>query len=136
MTCLRSGALVVTTLVAVLLPAACTDKQNPWCEQLSSLGDLDALTTAVSEGDGPTAQKELERFEAVAEDAPEAVHDDMVAIADTLGEVVAVGLAGADAEDTELEQRREAANQRLAAMSERTADVSAWAETECGIHLD
>ncbi|MCP4435805.1 MAG: hypothetical protein GY812_09985 [Actinomycetia bacterium] len=116
--------------------AACGDGTPTWCGQLESVGDLDSLVAAVASDDGSTGATELDRFAAVAADAPEEIADDMAAINDTFAEVVDIALSGSEADPDELELRREAANQRLAEMPAHVAAVSAWAETECGIRLD
>lgn len=129
----------ITAAVAILVTApglACGDGQPSWCDDLRSLGDLDTLATAISTGDGTAAQAEVGRFTEAAGRAPEEIRDDMEAIAEVLAEVVDVGMAGGGAADTDLERRRERANQRLAEVSEHTAAVGSWAEEECGIRLD
>lgn len=119
-----------------LITIGCGDDQPEWCEQLRSVGELDQLAAAISAADGPTATEELERFTQVAGSAPEAVRDDMEAIASTLAEVVDIAMAGDEVDPDQLELRREAANERLAEMTDRIASVSGWAEEECGIRLD
>lgn len=114
--------------------SSCGDGQDPWCEDLGSFRGLDQLSAAIVAGDGPSAREQLEDFRRLAQDSPEEISDDMAEIARVLEEAVEVSLAGDDAED--LERRREATNQRLAAIPTNTSAVSAWAEEECGIRLD
>jgi len=129
---------VAAALVAavVLVVPACGDAQPGYCADLESMGSLKALTAAVAARDRAKAAAEVERFRAVADGAPAEIHADMAAIADTLAEVVALGTTAQNGSDAELERRRKRANQRLAAMTDHTAAVAAWAEEQCGLRLD
>lgn len=113
---------------------SCGDGQNPWCEELESLGDLEALAAAIASGDGPSASEQLDEFDGVAESAPEDIADAMQEVADVLADAVEVSLASDDVDDLEL--RRDATNQRLAEIPDQISEVSSWAEEECGIRLD
>ncbi len=114
--------------------ASCGDGQDPWCDDLESFRGLEQLSAAILAGDGPSAREQLEDFGRLAQDSPEEISEDMAEIAGVLEEAVEVALAGEDSED--LENRREATNQRLAAVPTNISAVSAWAEEECGIRLD
>ena len=127
---------VVALLAAVATSAGCGDDQPEWCDDLESVGSLGALAAAITAADGPTATEELESFGQVAESAPNEIRADMEAIADVLAEVVAVAMAGENADADQLELRREAANQQLAEIPAHVATVTGWAEEECGIRLD
>lgn len=129
-------AAVAATVVAVAVSAGCGDDQPEWCDELESVGNLEALAAAIAAADGPTATDELEGFEQVAEGAPSEIRADMEAIADVLSDVVAVAMAGENADADQLELQRESANQRLAEIPGHVATVSGWAEEECGIRLD
>lgn len=131
-----SCAGLLAAAAAGLLVAGCGEDQDPWCDQLDSLADLGELATALASGDAESAQRELERFSEAASDAPEAVRDDMVAVADALEQVVGVALTGPDADPDDLELRRESVNDQLDTVSANVSAVSAYAETECGIRLD
>ncbi|MGI9578985.1 MAG: hypothetical protein ACR2OH_12350 [Microthrixaceae bacterium] len=125
---------MLATAAVAMLVGSCGDGQNPWCEDLESVADLDVLAGAITAGDGPAAREQLDEFDQVAASAPQDIADAMGRIAEVLGEAVAVSLAGDEAEDLEL--RREATNQALAQIPAETSEVSAWAEEECGIRLD
>lgn len=132
----RGPAAALLSAGLLLAVPACGDDQPGYCKDLGSLGNLDRLAAAVAKDDIARAKDEMDRFREVADKAPAPIHDDMVAIAGTLAEVVAVGTVAPNASDTELERRRERANQQLAAMSDHTAAVARWAEEQCGIRLD
>lgn len=114
--------------------ASCGDRQDPWCDDLESFRGLEQLSAAIVAGDGPSARGQLEDFGRLADDSPEEISDDMAEIARVLEEAVEVAMAGEDSGD--IENRRGAINQSLAAVPRNISAVSAWAEEECGIRLD
>lgn len=115
---------------------ACGDDQAPWCAQLESVADLPALAEAISNGDTDAATAEVDRFTAVASDAPREIRSEMESVADALSEAVGVAMTGEGADPDELELRREAVNQQLGRVTSDVAAVSDWAEQACGIRLD
>jgi hypothetical protein len=133
----RAGAVAVALTAGLALATpACGDDQPGYCSQLESVGSLKALAAAVAGDDRARAGAEMARFREVAADAPDPIHDDMAVIADALAEVVALGTTSPSASDTDLERRRDRANQQLASMTDHTAAVAKWAEEQCGMRLD
>jgi hypothetical protein len=114
--------------------ASCGDGQDPWCDELESFRGLEQLSAAIVAGDGPSAREQLEDFGRLAQNSPEEISDDMAEIARVLEEAVEVAMAAEDSGD--IENRRGAINQSLAAVPRNISAVSAWAEEECGIRLD
>lgn len=129
----------VATIAALTLAVGfvgCSDGQSGYCDQLRSLGDLSSLTSAVHKKDPAAARARMQDFDRVARDAPEEIADDMHAIASVLNEVVDVGTGAGGMSEADQERRRDRVNQQLATMPDHSAAVSAWAERECGLHLD
>lgn len=120
----------------VALPTSCGDDQDPWCERLATVVELDALADSISASDPGAASEEVDRFAEVAAEAPEAVRGDMTAVADALEQVVDVALTGSDADPDDLELRREAVNEQLGRVTSNVTAVTSYAESECGIRLD
>lgn len=121
---------------AVLVLGGCGNDQLPWCSELESVADLDALAAAIAAGDGEGANAGLEHFSDVASSAPVEIRSDMQAVADALSQAVGVAMAGDGTDPDRLELRREAVNTQLGTVTTNVAAVSTWAEQECGIRLD
>ncbi|MEZ5237599.1 MAG: hypothetical protein R2716_01095 [Microthrixaceae bacterium] len=101
----RVGTALAVCVSMVALPTSCGDDQDPWCERLATVVELDALADSISASDPGAASEEVDRFAEVAAEAPEAVRGDMTAVADAL-EQVDVALTGSDADPDDLELRR------------------------------
>lgn len=128
-------ALALALLVAGLAPA-CSDGDAEWCDRLRREGSLTELSRAVTSADADAAASAVEDFDDLAQDAPREIRDDMVAVADALGRAVEVATASEDAgTPSEMERRRDLANQGLAGVTAHSNAVTAWAERECGIRL-
>ena len=121
---------------ALILGAAvggCSDGRPGWCDDLAERQDLDALVTAVVADDTAAAEEALSEL---AESAPAEISDEMETVVALVEEVVDIRLAGDEVSEAELERRREHVNQQLAEVTDRTAEVSRWAEQQCGLQLD
>ena len=121
-------------LALAALGTGCSDDQHPWCADLESIGDLTELAAAIAAGDASAARAQTDVVNEVAQGAPTEIRDDITDVAKVLEEAVEVSLAPTDAEN--LDNRREATNQRLADVPEKISTISAWAEEECGLRLD
>lgn len=131
----RWTAVVGASALSVLL-TGCGDGRSEWCESLSGLSGLDDLVAAVGAEDPSAASDALADLEELASEAPGEIRSDMEAVVTLVGEVVEIRLASDDVDEAELELRRERVNQDLAQITVHTAEVSTWAERECGIRLD
>ena len=142
-----SLAHVLPVLVAalVLLGGACSEGTSVFCAPLAEASDLGALADALRADDLGTARAEAERLADLAETAPNEIRRDLVALADSVVDIVGMLEDEQRAGDTEsdssgvsaaqVERRREELNDRFGELDRRATRVTTWAARECGLDL-
>lgn len=155
MTPRRRGAVAGRTFVAssrwavvvvlLLLCSACSDGTSEFCTPLAEASDLDALGDALREDDLGAARAESERLADLAETAPSEIRSDLVALADSVVDIVAMLEDEQRAGDTDsdssgvsaaqVERQREELNDRFGELDRRATRVTTWAARECGLDL-
>jgi hypothetical protein len=143
-----AGRTLLTPLLAGLLAAllvACGDGTSEFCTPLADAADLGALGDALREDDLATARAEAERLADLAETAPSEIRADLVALADSVVDIVELLEDEQRAGDTDsdgsgvsaaqVERQREALNDRFGQLDRRATRVTTWAARECGLDL-
>ncbi len=139
----RRVAAGIVLAATTLVPVACGDGTPAFCTPLGEQSDLDALATALEQGDLTAADAEARRLRDLAEQAPEAIRSDFRELADAVVDVVdllaqdkAAAEAGGDAVNpSEVERRREDLNDRFGELDARSERITTWARRECGLEL-
>jgi hypothetical protein len=143
-----AGRTFLTPLLAALLATllvACGDGTSEFCGPLAEAADLGALGDALREDDLDTARAEAERLADLAGTAPSEIRADLVALADSVVDIVdlledeqrAGGTEGdgSGISAAQVERQREALNDSFGQLDRRSTRVTTWAARECGLEL-
>jgi hypothetical protein len=142
---LLTPILVAALTVLALLGGACSDGTSEFCAPLSEASDLGALAEALRDDDLSAARAEAERLADLAETAPSEIRSDLVALADSVVDIVGMLEDEQRAGDTDsdssgvsaaqVERQREELNERFGELDRRATRVTTWAARECGLDL-
>ncbi len=129
----RTALATIATLAAV--GSGCTSPNEEFCGELENLYTLDDLALAIEQEDQSGINEGLDDLRRLEAAAPEAVHDDIRQINDTMIDVVrtVTGSAGPEGQTAPVDP--DALRGALTDVAEPAQRVTDFADRECGLTL-